>query len=137
MHFQTFSSWLPGIHTMEKDHGRIESRDSYAATDLSWLFGTGAMVWPEGAGHDSIKVYFPRRGIGRMSRLSHFIDGCASAYFAQNADFGKRVSLLKRRCRACLVPDTWFLSMILKCCCPALPEAGLAFCTTDLYNKVT
>lgn len=36
-YFQTFTPELPMTHNLEKDHGRIEKRSYYLATDLSWL----------------------------------------------------------------------------------------------------
>jgi len=35
LYFEAFGSTLPMTHTLEKDHGRIENREYYLATDLS------------------------------------------------------------------------------------------------------
>lgn len=35
LYFETFGSELPKAHTLKKDHGRIENREYYLATDVS------------------------------------------------------------------------------------------------------
>ena len=56
LYFEAFGSTLPMARTLEKDHGRIDNREYYLATDLSWL--SEREEWP---GLKSIGIVKNRR----------------------------------------------------------------------------
>ncbi len=68
LYFETFGSTVPMTHTLEKDHGRIENRAYYLATDLSWL--PTRKEWP---GLKSIGMVKTRRACqGRETTESRY-----------------------------------------------------------------
>lgn len=153
LYFQTFSSELPSTHTTEKGHGRIESRDCYLVTDLSWLPEREQWSGLQALGMVRLKRISPgetsiecRYYITSLTDVQQFayamrkhwaienqLHWCLDVLFREdkararknlsplnlnvlrkialalctNADFGKRVSLQKRRYWACLDPDTF------------------------------
>ena len=153
LYFQAFSSELPNIHTAEKGHGRIESRDCYLVTDLSWLpeqaqwSGLQALGMVRSKricqGETSIECRYYITSLTDVQQFAYAVrkhwaietqlHWCLDVLFREdkararkdlsplnlnimrkialalckNADFGKRVSLQKRRYWACLDPDTF------------------------------
>lgn len=158
LYFRDFSSTLPVIQTIEKDHGRIEQREYRLATGIGWLPEKNQWDGLCGLGMVTAKRICKERKstetryfITSLTDVNLFADAvrkhwtienqlhwcldvifdedrsCARKDFSplnlnvlrktalalcKSMDLGKRVSLQKRRFRACMNPDI-FLDILL------------------------